>query len=220
MFIILNMVHTGAVARRQRQREALTAEIQEAARAIFVRDGYQGFSMRKLATRVGYSPAAIYLYVQSKAGLFGGLVEESFQRLSESLAGLADSPHADPIERLKRGLRVYVDWGASHPHDYQLAFLLPNPAGGPYKTHQAFDVLRAMVTACIPAHKAQRRRAETASQAIWASVHGMTSLLIQRPTFRWTTREAVIRQVIDSAVDGAIARARRRQTRGERHGRT
>jgi hypothetical protein len=63
-------------------------------------------------------------------------------------------------------------------------------------------------------------RAETASQAIWSAVHGITSLLIQRPTFRWQTKESVIGQVIDSAVDGAMASARRRQRLGTPNGRT
>jgi AcrR family transcriptional regulator len=213
------VVHSRAAARRREQHDALKGEIQEAARAIFVRDGYPGFSMRKLAARVGYSPAAIYLYFRNKEALFAGLVEESFERLGESLEGLADDPDADPVHRLKRGLRVYVDWGVSHPNDYQMAFLLPTPDSGPYKTHQAFGVLRVMVTACLPAQEDRHMRAETASQAIWSAVHGITSLLIQRPTFRWQTKESVIGQVINSAVDGAIASARRRPTLGTLNGR-
>jgi len=213
------VVHARAVARRREQHEALKGEIQEAARAIFVREGYPGFSMRKLAACVGYSPAAIYLYFRNKEALFAGLVEGSFQRLGESLKVLADDPQADPVRRLKHGLRVYVDWGVSHPNDYQMAFLLPSPVSGPYKTHQAFEVLRVMVTACLPAQEGLHERAEMASQAIWAAVHGITSLLIQRPTFRWQTKESVIGQVIDSAVDGAIASASCRQTLGRPNGR-
>jgi AcrR family transcriptional regulator len=213
------VVHSRAAARRREQHDALKVEIQEAARTIFVRDGYPGFSMRKLAACVGYSPAAIYLYFRNKEALFAGLVEASFQRLCESLKVLADDPQADPVRRLKRGLRVYVDWGVSHPNDYQMAFLLPSPVSRPYKTHQAFEVLRVMVTACLPAQEGRHERAEMASQAIWSAVHGITSLLIQRPTFRWQTKESVIGQVIDSAVVGAIASASRRQTLGRPNGR-
>jgi AcrR family transcriptional regulator len=209
-------MHTSrAVARRQEHREEMKAEMREAARAIFVREGYQSLSMRKLAAGIGYSPAAIYLYFTSKEDLFHSLVEESFSRLNDSLAGLADEPRTNPIEQLKRGLKLYVRWGCTHPNDYQIAFLLPDPSSGPYKTHQAFDVLRLMVGACLPEQGVRGENAETASQSIWAAVHGITSLLIQRPSFRWKTRESVIQQVIDSAVDGAVARSSegRRRTR-------
>ena len=207
-----------AVARRQTQREALRGEIREAARAIFVRDGYQSVSMRKLAAGIGYSAGSIYLYFRNKEDLFRSLVDESFSRLSESLKVLADQPRKDPVACLKHGLGLYVDWGCSHPNDYQIAFLLPDPGPGPYKTHQAFDVLRSMVADCLPAGKARRERVETASQAIWSAVHGITSLLIQRPSFPWHSKASVIRQVIDSAVDGAVAGASKRRIRGGRNG--
>ncbi|HVT37689.1 MAG TPA: TetR/AcrR family transcriptional regulator [Gemmatimonadaceae bacterium] len=213
-------MHTSrAVARRQEQREELKAEMREAARAIFVRDGFQSLSMRKLAAEIGYSAAAIYLYFPSKEHLFHSLVEESFSRLSDSLAGLADEPSTSPVERLKRGGRLYVRWGCMHPNDYQIAFLLPVPLSGPYKTHQAFQTLRLLVVACLPAAGARDKRAETATQSIWAALHGITSLLIQRPSFPWRTKESVIQQVIDSAVDGAVTRSSRRGTHGGRNGR-
>lgn len=193
--------------------------MREAARAIFVRDGYKSFSMRKLAAEIGYSPATIYLYFRSKEDLFHGLVEESFSRLNDSVFELANTLVTDPVDRLRRGLHVYVRWGCTHPNDYQIAFLLPDRASGPYKTHHAFETLRLMVAACLPAAQARDKYAETASQCIWAAVHGITSLLIQRPTFQWQTRASVIQQVIDSAVDGAVAGSSKRRARGRRSGR-
>jgi AcrR family transcriptional regulator len=212
------MFSTRAAARRQEQREELRGEILEAARAIFVRDGYQSFSMRKLAAAIGYSPGSIYLYFRNKEDLFRSLVYESFSRLSKSLEVLADDPRKDPVARLKHGLSLYVDWGCRNPNDYAIAFLLPEPGPGPYKTHQAFDVLRSMVADCLPAGTARRERVETASQAVWSAVHGITSLLIQRPSFPWHSKASVIRQVIESAVDGAVAGASRRRTHGGRDG--
>ena len=212
------MFSTGAMARRQERREELRDEIREAARAIFVRDGYQSFSMRKLAAGIGYSPGSIYLYFRNKEDLFRSLVDESFSRLSESLKLLNDEPRKDPVARLKHGLSLYVDWGCKHPNDYQIAFLLPDPGPGPYKTHQAFDALRSMVANCLPAGKARRERVEMASQAIWSAVHGITSLLVQRPSFPWQSKASVIRQVIESAVDGAVAGASKRRTREGRNG--
>jgi len=207
-----------AAARRQKQREELKGEIRDAARAIFVREGYRSLSMRKLAAGIGYSPGSIYLYFRNKEDLFRSLVEESFSRLAESLEGLAGGPRKDPVARLKSGLSLYVEWGCSHPNDYQIAFLLPDVGPGPYKTHRAFDVLRSMVADCLPTGKARSEWVETASQAIWSAVHGITSLLIQRPSFPWRSKASVIRQVIESAVDGAVGGAGKRRTSAGRNG--
>jgi AcrR family transcriptional regulator len=214
------MFRKRATARRQKQREDSKGEIREAARAIIVREGYQSFSMRKLASEIGASTGSTYLYFRNKEDLFRSLVDESFSRLNESLRVLADEPRKDPIARLKIGLSLYVDWGCRHPNDYQIAFLLAEPGPGPYKTHQAFDVLRAMVAACLPAGEARTEHVEMASQAIWSAVHGITSLLIQRPSFPWRSKASVVRQVIDSAVDGAVASSSRYRTRryGRRNG--
>ncbi len=46
---------------------------------------------------------------------------------------------------------------------------------------------------------------EGTSQAIWSSVHGITSLLIQRPDFPWVPKKKLIMQVISTAIDGQLA---------------
>jgi hypothetical protein len=51
---------------------------------------------------------------------------------------------------------------------------------------------------------------ETTAQALWTSVHGITSLLIQRPTFPWVSKNRLIGQVINMAVDSLIAESRRK----------
>ncbi len=166
--------------------------------------------MRKLAAEIGCSPGSIYLYYLNKEDLFRNLVDESFSRLSQSLESVADESRTDPVARLKQGANLYVNWGCAHPNDYQIAFLLSDASTGPYKTHQAFDVLRAMVADCLPAGRNRKSRVETTSQAIWAAIHGITTLLIQRPSFPWSSKASVVRQVIESAVDGAVMDASER----------
>ena len=45
----------------------------------------------------------------------------------------------------------------------------------------------------------------TASCALWAAVHGITSLLIVMPNFKWGDRDEVIDQLISTLVDGLRA---------------
>jgi hypothetical protein len=47
---------------RTRQKTELRAQILDAAREIFIADGYDDLSMRKVASKIGCSPTAIYLH--------------------------------------------------------------------------------------------------------------------------------------------------------------
>ena len=58
---------------------------------------------------------------------------------------------------------------------------------------------------CLDEKHFRRMDADAASQSLWAAAHGITSLLILRPTFPWADRDKLIGQVIDAAVDGLLA---------------
>ncbi|MBZ5720689.1 MAG: TetR/AcrR family transcriptional regulator [Acidobacteriia bacterium] len=210
-----------AIARRQKHKAELKTQILEAARQIFVRDGYENFSMRKLAQRIEYSPGSIYLHFKSKEELFESLVEESFERLLKVVAGIQNG-HAkqDPVESLKKGLRAYVDFGLRNPNDYRFAFMLRRPVQKrPYRVHPVFGVLRHMVGRCVEEQRFRAVDVESTSQALWAAIHGITSLLIQRPTFPWVGRKELIDQVINNAVDGlaVMPGSEEKATAGVRH---
>src|SRR2546423_12569208 len=111
-----------AIARRQKHKAELKTQILMAARQIFVRDGYENFSMRKLAQRIEYSPGSIYLHFKNKEELFDSLVEESFARLLKTLTDMQNgSEEQNPTKELKKGLRAYVDFGLRNTNDYRFA---------------------------------------------------------------------------------------------------
>jgi AcrR family transcriptional regulator len=196
-----------ATSRRQKHKEELRRVILDAARDIFVRQGYESFSMRKLADKIEYSPGSVYLHFKNKEELFECLVEESFARLLKILTGLQNGREwQDPVEELKNGMRAYVEFGLRNPNDYRFAFMLKPPVKKrSYKVHGAFEVLRNMVRRCVEEKQFRAVDVETTSQALWSSVHGITSLLIQRPAFPWSPKKELIVQVIRTALDGLRA---------------
>src|ERR1700722_722165 len=101
-----------AISRRQKHKEELRRIILDAAQNIFAHEGYENFSMRKLAERVGYSPASVYLHLKNKEELFECLVEESFARLLRTLTSLQDGQkRGNPVDELKMGALAYVEFG-------------------------------------------------------------------------------------------------------------
>src|ERR671937_675363 len=110
----------GIKERHVRDKESVRRAILDAARDLFVNEGYQNVSIRKIAERIEYSPAAIYSYFPSKDDIFFALAEEGFRLLCS--AGPCTVP-AEPLEAIRAGfLRIY-EFSKSHPEYFALMFV-------------------------------------------------------------------------------------------------
>jgi AcrR family transcriptional regulator len=199
----------GLKERRARQKKFLRQEILDAASELFVRDGYENVSMRRIAEKIEYSPTTIYLYFKDKNELLEQVCKETFARLVQRLSKILEQT-ADPVERLKRGLLAYVQFGLENPHHYRATFMMPIPAGiQEKKMHepdspgmQAFAFLTRGLTACIEAGRMPAMNIELAGQTLWAGIHGITSLLITHGRFQWVGKDQVIHSTVDTLVAG------------------
>ncbi|MBM9547842.1 TetR/AcrR family transcriptional regulator [Leptospira sp. 201903074] len=70
---------------------------------ICEKDGYESFSMRKLATKLALDPMAIYHYFENKDALTMAMVEQIFQRFEKEIS-ITDK---NPKSNLKRILVEY-----------------------------------------------------------------------------------------------------------------
>jgi AcrR family transcriptional regulator len=195
--------------RRAKEKQELRQEIIDAARDLFINEGFENVSMRKIADRIDYSPTTIYLYFQDKIDLLDCICEETLSRLQERLAGIRDE-YSDPVERMHRGLRAYIDFGLEHPGDYRVAFILEFKqyieSGRCLRCHtlgqQTFDGLRNDVAECVRSGAFASGDIEAMSQVIWAAIHGLASLLITRSHFPWVDRDLLIETLVDSLIRG------------------
>jgi len=199
----------GVKERRARQKKFLRQEILDAASELFVRDGYENVSMRRIADKIEYSPTTIYIYFKDKAELLEQVCKETFARLVQRLSKIMDQP-GDPVERLKRGLIAYIEFGLANPHHYRATFMMPFPEGFDHEKYhqegspgmQAFSFLTRGLADCVKAGKMPAMNVELASQTLWAGIHGITSLLITHYTFPWAGRDKVIHSTVDTLVAG------------------
>lgn len=194
-----------AAARREKYKAELRADILKAAREIFVQDGYEGFTIRKLADRIGCSPGNIYLYFKDKNAIFDHLVDESFALLLAALPQPSQEKCDDPVALLRRGLRAYVSFGLNHSDHYRFSFLMqPAIQPRPQRQRAAYESLLRKVRLCAEDGRLRTDDVDCAAQALWAAAHGVTSLLVQRPRFPWVERNRLIDLVLDSAVDSLL----------------
>jgi AcrR family transcriptional regulator len=208
----------GIKERRSREKEYLRQEILDAARQLFLRNGYENVSMREIAAKIDYSPTTIYLYFRNKIELFHCLCEEAFGKLEQELKSIVGRPQegtavaTDPVGSLRKGAGAYIRFGLNYPHHYRLLFLTPHPEGEDsefqYKGsagERSFQFLLGLISLGIEQGKFRKSDPMMLAQACWAVMHGITSLLITQNDFPWVEREAVIQGVVETLMRGIAA---------------
>ncbi len=197
----------GVKERRAREKEQLRHRILSAARELFVAEGYESVSMRKIADMIDYSPTTIYLYYKDKADLLDSVCKETLLNLLNTLDRLRKDK-SDPVETLRMSGRAYVEFGLKYPQDYKLTFVVrPQFQKGlgleeGSVGEKVFNYLRTMVSECIRQKKFRQVDVETTGQVLWSAVHGVTLLLIDFPDFPWTEKDKLIDTVIHTMIEG------------------
>jgi len=111
----------GIKERQERDREAVRRSILDAARELFVSEGYQNVSIRKIAERIEYSPAAIYGYFPSKDDIFFALAEEGFHLLHRPLE--PPDVSVPPLETVRKMLWHFYEFSVEQPQYFALMFV-------------------------------------------------------------------------------------------------
>jgi AcrR family transcriptional regulator len=180
--------------RREREKLETREKILDAARELFLTEGYDGVSMRQVAERIEYSPTAIYVHFADKDELFRELVHADFARLAGVFQDAANL--SDPVERIKRIGSAYIEFGRRFPNHYRLMFMTACPLSGPDEIDcqikgnpevDAYAFLKYSVQQAIDAgvFRAELTDAELLSQTLWAAVHGVISLNIAKHSDAW-----------------------------------
>ncbi len=193
-------------------------QIIEAARALFCEGGLALVSMRNIARRVGITQAAIYQHFEDKDAILFAIAEEFFTRLIED--GMEKSnEEADPIARLKRGLRGYIEVGLSRPDEYRLVFMTNVPGFKRRGMHRvppgeeapveltkgkiAYAFLQEQVRDLIGSGLLCKGDPEVVAEAVWAAIHGIVSLILTHLDFPWA-REELIETQLRILFDGLL----------------
>src|SRR3712207_2639913 len=105
---------------RQAKHDDPKEAILEAARALILEQGPEQLSLRAVARRSAYSPAALYEYFDGKDALIAAVADESLAQLAAALHHVpADLPAHRRLVEL--GL-AYVRFAQPQPHHFRLIF--------------------------------------------------------------------------------------------------
>jgi AcrR family transcriptional regulator len=199
--------------RREAYRESLRGEILDAARQLFSRHGYEQTSVRAIAAKVGASPGILYHYFDDKEAIMAQLVRETFRLLMARLEAIRTDSAPAP-DRLRRGLRAYIDFGLQFPFHYEMLFISKHDLESHPKILEAFMSEGMQTFGCLESMsqeiienglaRPEIKDFRELAQSLWASIHGMVSLQISSKTFPWVEPNRLIERQLDVLLQGVI----------------
>ena len=215
---------TAATGGRKKRGEGHTRreEILQAAKELFLEQGYEATTIRRIADRVGVSAPALYLYFQDKEQMMLALCDQTFGYLIVSI-GEIENTVSDPRERIRRFGEAYLKFGLAHPDEYKLIFLGSNipesvrkfghkmPTDDPTRPGVGGAIVfRRLVTMFVEAKERALKLnypPDTCAELCWMGLHGVVSALILKPDFPWSNRDLLKTAMLDIVLNGVITAA-------------
>ncbi|MFD7166666.1 TetR/AcrR family transcriptional regulator [Streptomyces violascens] len=176
--------------------------IVEAAVELLENGGPDAVSTRAVAAAAGMQPPAIYRLFGDKEGLLEAVAEHGYAQFLEKKRAQFDPDTQDPVEELRRGWDMVVEFGVSRPE----LFAVMNRAtgGGPHAAHRAgLEILRRRVRR-LAAGGWLRVDEELAAQIIQATGQGAVTTWHSTPADR---RNPALLTVLRESMVAAVTRA-------------
>lgn len=210
----------GAKERRERERNETREKILSTAREMFALEGYEAVTMRAIASRIEYTPTALYHHFPSKHALLTELCAGEFARLGNQM--LRSSKPTGPIERLRLAAETYLKFAEKHPSQYRFLFMtvLPPMTEEGFRPHHQFDspehdayaYLRSTCADAIAEDllRPEYNDADGLAQMLWGAVHGHISLRMAKNDQEfvpWRDLRQMVRMTLETILRGMLLKA-------------
>src|SRR5262245_485009 len=201
--------------RREQQRLEVRDKILGAARELLLAEGIAGFTMRKLADRVGYTPTALYYHFEDKDAVLQSRMDADCLAVRKGLDRA--EKEKDPVERLRVMGAAYIEFALKNPDHYRFMFMHRDPdvvldpanirKGDPAQDGYAFLKKAAADGIAAGRFRGEFTDPDQLAQVIWAGVHGLVSLhltLGKDPWFDWRPVRPTGKVLIDVMLRGLV----------------
>ncbi|MBS1661922.1 MAG: TetR/AcrR family transcriptional regulator [Bacteroidetes bacterium] len=169
----------GITDRKLRQKEEVRASILDTAWEMVVTEGWQSFSIRKIADAIEYSVPVIYSHFENKDAILLEFNRKGFQLLNEALAK-AKAATDIPAEQIRAMGRAYWDFAFQNKEYYQLMFGLGIPTCETVNKIPAIASFSDTIISTLVAMVAPGRKPSfdpfLKYQSFWSMLHGLVSI--------------------------------------------
>lgn len=197
----------GIAERKEKQKTEIRKLILDASMKLFVEEGFESVTIRRIAEIIEYSPTTVYLYFKDKDEIFYALHDIGFENLQEFNQNLVSIQN--PLLRLHKMGENYLRFGMEHPEYYNLMFIM----GEPMKTmiqlgcedwkpgNAALSRLQATVTECMEKGYLAKSDPYLVSLSVWSFVHGLVSLGIRQRLEKFVSDEKMLLPTMEQALN-------------------
>jgi AcrR family transcriptional regulator len=187
----------GIAERKEKQKNEIRKLILDASMKLFVEEGFESVTIRKIAELIEYSPTTVYLYFKDKDEIFYSLHDMGFEKMHEFNKDL-DSIQ-NPLVRLHKMGENYLRFGMESPEFYTMMFIAGEPMkkiselGCDWKPGDAaLGRLKETVTECMEKGYLAKGDPYLASLSVWSFVHGLVSLAIRQRLEKFVAEENML----------------------------
>lgn len=185
-------------------------EILRAAERIFIAEGYQGATIRKIADEVGVSSTALYMHFRDKDEILLEICDNAIAKLLKSNSEISTRP-IDAVSRVRLMLDAYMSFALENPNAYQLVFCGHSGLVSEDKQmvtealgDSCYDVFVGTVREIGATGRLRTGTVESAAQAMWAACHGLVALLLTKPNFHWAPTDELRGVMLDGLLHGLV----------------
>jgi len=151
---------------------------------LYLQDGHEGFSMRKLARNLGVTAPALYRHFASKEEVLLDVVSEAYQRFTQYLYRALEG--RTPLARFQLAAEGYLDFALESPRLYNVLFAAPDHMGwaelpDTIETHACAvgQFWNDRVRECMDTGILRKGDPHAAAMTMWAHAHGLVSLYVR-----------------------------------------
>ena len=151
---------------------------------LYLADGLDGFSMRKLARSLGVTAPALYRHYESKERVLFAVVGEGYRQLIQYLYRALEAP--TPEERFRLADDGYLEFALRHPRYYEVLFTGLGTLGEDQVPKEVAAQGCAVgqfwndrVRECIEAGLLREGEGEAIGMTLWGHAHGLISLYLK-----------------------------------------
>jgi AcrR family transcriptional regulator len=162
------------------QRERILAHACE----LYLADGLEGFSMRKLARSLGVTAPALYRHYESKEQVLHEVVREAYERFARHLYTALEGP--TPLERFDMAGHGYLVFALENPRLFEVLFAAPDHLGWDSVPKDLEAQACALgqfwndrVRECMDAGILRRGDPQGIATTLWSHAHGLVTLFLR-----------------------------------------
>src|SRR4030067_1222793 len=193
----------GILERKDREKKKMRSLILKTAMKVLLDNVFENVTIRRIAERIEYSPAAIYLYYKDKDEILYAIHEIGFEKLYKQQQTILFT--RDPWKRLKKHGEVYIKFALVNPEYYDLMFIMRGPAKKIKEKEEweiglrSFEFLKNNINKCINAGYLKRVNLDVVAFAFWSLTHGIASLVIRERCIMFPEKH--LNSIIEGALD-------------------